>query len=332
MTMGMSDIAALRAGKVTSVAHAVLTAVSALQDKEPDLVSLFLGSCEAIAAGKTWETHGGWPVTATDSMLLGIPYAFAQPYDRSQVRVQARRAANAAGVDELTAATAMAVALLVADLVWCDLPTALMRVRQTVMEEVPSALLYRLCVRPEPNGWPSSDDAPSTLQMAIAAAQQSTTVSEAAALILERWDGHTGDPTALAADEPIMDLVATVIAHSHELLPQEDSLDAEATVGHGQLHASELHESSEGDEVLPEEDGAVATAVATVPSEEEESAPGSESVPAPRAARARGPALVLATICAAALNPTYESPEAPLGTPQMERVDAIVSALAGRTH
>jgi hypothetical protein len=79
-------------------------------------------------------------------LLRALPYGLLTPLDRPRVRRDAYRCLALAGGDEATAITGVAAALLVADLLRFDLGTALVRVRQSLLEDAPMALLQRLAV------------------------------------------------------------------------------------------------------------------------------------------------------------------------------------------
>jgi hypothetical protein len=109
-------------------------------------------------------------------LLRALPFGLATPLDRPRLRRAAYRCVTLAGADEGTAITAVAVAMLVADLLRFDLTASLIRVRQSLLEDAPSALLRRLT--PEWAGEPPPEgDAVAALQWAIAAHGSGDTVS-----------------------------------------------------------------------------------------------------------------------------------------------------------
>lgn len=102
-----------------------------------------------------------------------LPLALLMPLERPRLRRHAQRCVALAGPDEGAVVTAVAAALLVADLLRFDLATALLRVHQSLLEEAPSALLDRL--RPlEPDTPLAGDEDPSqALRLAITALDRS---------------------------------------------------------------------------------------------------------------------------------------------------------------
>jgi hypothetical protein len=107
---------------------------------------------------------------AAGLLLRALPFGLLSPLDRPRLRRDAYRCVAMAGADEGTAVTAVAAALLIADLLRFDLDTALVRVRQSLLEDAPMALLERLRVV---DGGPPMDvsdpDPGLTLQRAICA-------------------------------------------------------------------------------------------------------------------------------------------------------------------
>jgi hypothetical protein len=77
-------------------------------------------------------------------LLRALPFALLNPLDRPRLRRNAHRAATLGGGDEGTAITAVAAAVLCADLLRFDLEASLVRLHQTLLEEAPSTLLDRL--------------------------------------------------------------------------------------------------------------------------------------------------------------------------------------------
>jgi hypothetical protein len=100
-------------------------------------------------------------------LLRALPVGLLCPLDRPRVRRDAYRVAALATADEATAIAAIATALLVADLTRFDPRTALVRVRQSLLEDAPLALLDRLRwpAPPAPDG---DDDPISALHIAVA--------------------------------------------------------------------------------------------------------------------------------------------------------------------
>ena len=81
---------------------------------------------------------------AAGLLLRALPFGLLSPLDRPRMRRDSYRCVALAGADEGTAVTAVAAALLIADLLRFDLETSLVRVRQSLLEDAPMALLDRL--------------------------------------------------------------------------------------------------------------------------------------------------------------------------------------------
>jgi hypothetical protein len=90
--------------------------------------------------GLTGSSQAG----AAGLLLRAVPYGLLSPRDRPRIRHAAYRVATLAGADEGTAIAAIAAALLAADLTRFDPATAAVRVRQSLLEDAPLALLDRL--------------------------------------------------------------------------------------------------------------------------------------------------------------------------------------------
>ena len=108
-----------------------------------------------------------------------VPYGLCLPADRPNVRKSAYRAALLAGVDEGTAAIAVATAVLAADLLRFDLATALLRVRQTLLEEAPMPVLQRLVPLGDGEAVGAAEDPMAALQLAITVLNRTTGVTQA---------------------------------------------------------------------------------------------------------------------------------------------------------
>jgi hypothetical protein len=107
---------------------------------------------------------------AAGLLLRALPFGLLSPLNRPRLRRDAYRCVAMAGADEGTAVTAVAAALLIADLLRFDLDTALVRVRQSLLEDAPMALLDRLRVVDAGPPLDVSDPDPGlTLQRAICA-------------------------------------------------------------------------------------------------------------------------------------------------------------------
>ena len=87
----------------------------------------------------------------TALLLRVVPIGLATPLDRPRLRRAAYRCASAAGADEGTTLVCVATALVAADLCRFDPSTTAIRVRQSLLEDAPMALLNRLTIL-EPAG------------------------------------------------------------------------------------------------------------------------------------------------------------------------------------
>jgi len=79
-------------------------------------------------------------------VLRALPFGLLSPLDRPRLRRDAYRCVSLAGADEGTAVASVAAAILIADLLRFDVHTSLLRVRQSLLEDAPMALLQRLAV------------------------------------------------------------------------------------------------------------------------------------------------------------------------------------------
>jgi hypothetical protein len=110
------------------------------------------------------------PPTGLAGLLLrAVPVGLLTPLDRPRLRRDAHRCAIIGGADAGTAMVAVATAVLAADLCRFDLDTALVRLRQTLLEEAPAALLQRLVPLPSQTGGYATGDPGDALQHAITA-------------------------------------------------------------------------------------------------------------------------------------------------------------------
>jgi hypothetical protein len=106
---------------------------------------------------------------AAGLLLRAVAFGLVSPLDRPRMRREAFRTAMLTGADEGSAVAAVAAALLAGDLTRFDAGTAVVRVRQSLLEDAPTALLHRLAVA-EPDHLPANDeDAGAALQLAITA-------------------------------------------------------------------------------------------------------------------------------------------------------------------
>ena len=77
-------------------------------------------------------------------LLRAVPFGLIAPLDRPAMRRSAHRCVTLAAADEGTAVSAVAVAMLTADLMRFDVATSLLRVHQSLLEDAPLALLGAL--------------------------------------------------------------------------------------------------------------------------------------------------------------------------------------------
>ena len=101
-------------------------------------------------------------------LLRALPFGLLTPLDRPRLRRDSYRCVSLAGADEGTAVAAVAAAILIADLLRFDVGTTAVRVRQSLLEDAPAALLEHLAPRPGSDVSASSEPA-SVLQSAITA-------------------------------------------------------------------------------------------------------------------------------------------------------------------
>jgi hypothetical protein len=102
-------------------------------------------------------------------LLRGLPFGLLTPLDRPRLRRDAYRCVALAGADELTAICAVAVAVLTADLPRFDLATSLVRLRQSLLEDAPLALLDRFRAQATGEPVPDATDPGAVLQAVIGA-------------------------------------------------------------------------------------------------------------------------------------------------------------------
>ena len=133
------------------------------------------------------------PATGAAGLVLrATACGLASPLDRPRLRRDAHRSVRIAGGDEGTAITAVAAAVLAADLCRFDLDLALVRLRQTRLEEAPLALHARLHPLDPATAPLCSGDPGSTLQIAITALDRASTMPEA----IEEAAGYGGEIAA----------------------------------------------------------------------------------------------------------------------------------------
>lgn len=142
--------------------------------------------------------------TATGAGLLVrvLPFGLATPLDRPRLRRDAYRCAAAAGADEGTTIACVAAALVAADLLRFDPSTTAIRVRQSLLEDAPMALLNRLTILdPESEVVEGDADPGGALQVALSELEWTgcSGVASALARLGEAGRGDLGTLTAALA-------------------------------------------------------------------------------------------------------------------------------------
>jgi ADP-ribosylglycohydrolase len=145
---------------------------------------------------------------ASGLVLRATACGLASPLDRPRLRRDAHRSVRLAQGDEGTAITAVAAAVLAADLCRFDLELALVRLRQTLLEEAPLALHARL--QPlDPGTAPlGSGDPGSTLQLAITALDRAATLPE----VIDEAASYGGETAAAIALAGVLAGARTALA------------------------------------------------------------------------------------------------------------------------
>jgi hypothetical protein len=138
--------------------------------------------------------------TGTALLLRVLPFGLATPLDRPRLRRDAYRCAAAAGADEGTALVCVAAALVAADLLRFDPVTTATRVRQSLLEDAPMALLNRLTVlEPGSEITEGEADPGAALQVALSVLEWTDCAGVAAVLARLGEGGGHGDVATLAA-------------------------------------------------------------------------------------------------------------------------------------
>jgi hypothetical protein len=150
---------------------------------------------EMLAVAESIAASGGLDVehirqrhlgagSATALLVAVLPFGLATPLDRPRLRRNSYRCAAAAGTDEGTALACVAAALVAADILRFDPATTALRVRQSLLEDAPMALLDRLAVLdPQPEAEVAADGDPgAALQVALSALEWTGCAGVAAAL------------------------------------------------------------------------------------------------------------------------------------------------------
>ena len=142
--------------------------------------------------------------TAAGAALLVrmLPFGLATPMDRPRLRRDAYRCAAAAGADEGSAIVCVAAALVAADLLRFDPSTTAIRVRQSLLEDAPMALLNRLTIlNPQSEAAEADADPGAALQVALSELEWTACAGVASALarLGEAGRGDLGTLTAALA-------------------------------------------------------------------------------------------------------------------------------------
>jgi hypothetical protein len=152
-------------------------------------------------------------------LLPALAYGLLTPADRPLLRRSAHRVARLAQADEGTAMTAVAAAVLAADLLRFDVEWCLTRLHQTLLEEAPSGLLQRL--QPLPDDAPLRGDADPGAALQIAITALARTEDATVPQVLDELESYGEDLTvarSLAA--------ALAGAHTGAAAPGAEWLDA----------------------------------------------------------------------------------------------------------
>ncbi|MGH7723642.1 MAG: hypothetical protein ACRENL_12580 [Candidatus Dormibacteria bacterium] len=169
-----------------------------------DPVDDMFAVAEAIAAGSGTNVEALRQPhlsrgSGTALLLRVLPFGLATPLDRPRLRRQAYRAAAAAGADEGTALVCVAAALVAADLLRFDPASTATRVRQSLLEDAPMALLNRLTIRDAGAGLAAEETDPGAALQVALSVQEWTERGGVAAALARLGDGGRGDLANLAA-------------------------------------------------------------------------------------------------------------------------------------
>lgn len=146
-------------------------------------------------------------------LLRALPFGLLTPLQRPRLRRDAYHCVALAGADEGTALAAVAAALVIADLTRFDLDTTLIRVRQSLLEDAPMALLDRLRVAS-----PALDDAPDV---------DAAAVLQAAVTAVARAGTITAGVAAAAGGSPAAQSLAGALVGAHVGRPSIEGITAE---------------------------------------------------------------------------------------------------------
>lgn len=154
---------------------------------------VMLGIAESLAAMGCFDADDlrrrdltAPPLSPAALLARVLLFGLATPFDRPRLRSDAYRYAAATGADEGTAVACVGAALVAADLLRFDPSMTAIRVRQSLLEDAPMALLNCLVILerdPEPRE-SASDDPGAVLQQALS---------------VQEWVGADGVSSVLAA-------------------------------------------------------------------------------------------------------------------------------------
>ena len=159
-----------------------------------------------IAVSESLAARGGLDVddarqgplngrSGVDLLLGALPFGLATPLDRPRLRRDAYRFAAALHADEGTTLLCVAAALVAADLSRFDAVTTAIRVRQSLLEDAPMALLNRLTLLGDESAAECADPDPGcVLQLALSVVGWTDAAGVRAAL--ERVDAGASGPAA----------------------------------------------------------------------------------------------------------------------------------------
>jgi hypothetical protein len=131
-------------------------------------------------------------------LMRALPFGLATPFDRPRLRRDAYRCAAASGADEGTALVCVAAAVVAADLLRFDPVTTAIRVRQSLLEDAPMALLNRLTILGPESEIVDGGDPGAALQVALSVVEWTACAGVAAALA-RLGEAGRGDTGTLAA-------------------------------------------------------------------------------------------------------------------------------------
>jgi hypothetical protein len=187
------------------IAAALRGAIAAHRHQDGGAARDMLAVAESIAAsgGLDVEDLRQLSTAAGAALLVRVlPFGLATPLDRPRLRRDAYRSVAAAGADEGTTVACVAAALVAADLMRFDPATTAIRVRQSLLEDAPMALLNRLTILDADSEVIEGDTDPgAALQVALSELEWTGCAGVAAALarLGEAGRGDLGTLTAALA-------------------------------------------------------------------------------------------------------------------------------------